>query len=253
MPSDGLSLTYKTAKLAANFHYHFSYHYSVSDSFKLELKFPNKKESRLKTVNAESDSHIDSCIWANRLKPFEFSHIDDSISIITIRNFTGENFKKFIDITFKKLNNQKTKNLIIVLRENRGGRDNYGVYLLSYLTDEPFKYYRSMETQLAPNQTTFNGAEHFKRPDFFKDFVAYIKKSKDSKNVIIEPDESFGFVRPGIFHEPHQINYKGKIYILINEMSFSVTSDFWSIMHDNDRATFIGRETGGAFYGNTCG
>lgn len=253
MPSDGYSLSYKTAKLAANFHYHYAYHYPNSDSFELEVLPPNKQKSVWKKVDAATDAHIDQQIMDRRKQPYAFKQISDSIAMLTIRNFSAKNFKQFMDDAFEQLSKTQTEHLVIDLRDNRGGRDNFGVYLYSYLSKQPFTYYRRMETQLAPNQRVIKTQNYFRRPDFFNEFVTYISKDENLRNVIKAPKESFGFVKPGVVHPIQPNNYTGKVYILINEMSFSVTSDFCSIMHDNKRATFIGKETGGAYYGNTSG
>lgn len=49
------------------------------------------------------------------------------------------------------------------------------------------------------------------------------------------------------------LNFKGNVYVLINGLSFSVTTEFCAIAQSNHRAVFIGEETGGGFYGNTSG
>ena len=80
-----------------------------------------------------------------------------------------------------------------------------------------------------------------------------ITKDEKDRNVILNPDTSIGFVKPGIMHKPKKNYFEGDVYILINSLSFSVTSDFCAIAHKNNRAKFIGSETGGCYYGNTSG
>ena len=50
-----------------------------------------------------------------------------------------------------------------------------------------------------------------------------------------------------------QNNFRGKIFFLINGLSFSTTADFCAIAKSNNRGIFIGEETGGGYYGNTSG
>jgi C-terminal processing protease CtpA/Prc len=54
-------------------------------------------------------------------------------------------------------------------------------------------------------------------------------------------------------NQPSQPMFRGKVLVLINGRSFSTTSEFLSHMHFNKRATFIGEESGGGYYGNTSG
>src|SRR5438094_2600628 len=53
--------------------------------------------------------------------------------------------------------------------------------------------------------------------------------------------------------QPSKPTFSGKVYILINGNSFSTTSEFLSHAHARKRATFIGEESGGGYYGNTSG
>jgi C-terminal processing protease CtpA/Prc len=53
--------------------------------------------------------------------------------------------------------------------------------------------------------------------------------------------------------KPKKNSYSGKVYILINGSSFSVTSEFASVAHYLKRAKFIGEETGGGYYGDNSG
>lgn len=52
-------------------------------------------------------------------------------------------------------------------------------------------------------------------------------------------------------HAPSKRPFMGDISVIINRGSFSTTSDFAALTHFNDRATFVGEETGGSYAGNT--
>jgi C-terminal processing protease CtpA/Prc len=47
--------------------------------------------------------------------------------------------------------------------------------------------------------------------------------------------------------------FGGKVYLLIDGGSGSSTSEFAAVAHYNGRATAIGEETGGTYYGNNSG
>jgi C-terminal processing protease CtpA/Prc len=53
--------------------------------------------------------------------------------------------------------------------------------------------------------------------------------------------------------QPGKPHFGGKVFILINGGSFSTTCEFTSTVHFHKRATFIGEEAGGGYYGNTSG
>ncbi len=56
--------------------------------------------------------------------------------------------------------------------------------------------------------------------------------------------------------KPQKVNknsFKGKVYVLINGMSFSASSIISSNLKGSKRATFVGEETGGAYNGTVAG
>ena len=53
--------------------------------------------------------------------------------------------------------------------------------------------------------------------------------------------------------QPGKPTFEGKVWILINGGCFSTTAEFLSQAHYHRRATFIGEESGGGYYGNTSG
>lgn len=52
---------------------------------------------------------------------------------------------------------------------------------------------------------------------------------------------------------PSAYNFKGDVIFLINGLSFSTASNFAAIAKSYDRGTFVGQETGGAYYGESSG
>lgn len=144
------------------------------------------------------------------------------VGLLTIKSFDrnrlggpDQHFEKFLAKCFSELNEKNVKNLIIDLRENAGGQDEYGPLLYSYLTSKPFRYYGSIES----TSKVFGKEEN--------PLLATL--------------------------QPHAENFGGKVFILINGLSFSTTAEFCAIAKSNERAVFIGEEMGGGYYGNTSG
>lgn len=54
------------------------------------------------------------------------------------------------------------------------------------------------------------------------------------------------------FH-PNKNSFKGDIYVLINNESYSSTTDFCAVASYNKRIKLIGQETSGAYCGNSSG
>ena len=149
-------------------------------------------------------------------------------------NFGGdiEEFQRFIDSSFVEINKRKLPYLIIDLRNNLGGDEPFGNYLVSYIADQPF-YWNSEFTL----KTSAILKEHVKKNyDISK---PYWKKVIENKNGSIYPYE----------HEPYQPQpdenrFKGKVYVLVNRQSHSQSAVTASQIQDYKFATVVGEETG---------
>jgi len=174
------------------------------------------------------------------------------VTILTIKSFdrsalkeTNEDLPSYIDKSFQAIYYKKARNLIIDVRGNGGGRDLYGSLLYSYLTNNPFSYYRSLTSK-----TSDLPYDQFTSP------------ATSYNNLDISMLENIGpqeFKLKSIAHpnlnpmEPNRTNFKGKIWFLTDGLSFSVTAEFCALAKSNNLGVFIGEETGGGYEGNTSG
>lgn len=82
----------------------------------------------------------------------ELHYIDDGrIGVMKINGFSGfidaekkKNLKTFYQESFEEMQSKGSQALVIDLRDNGGGADELGKLLLSYLINEPFKYYNDL-------------------------------------------------------------------------------------------------------------
>jgi C-terminal processing protease CtpA/Prc len=172
---------------------------------------------------------------------------DGKVAQITILGFGGfvdaekkKGLRQFYKESFEAIQTKGSKSLIIDLRGNGGGEDELGQLLVSYLINEPFKYY----DDLVINAMTFSFGKYtssnLKIPE------GLVEKRADGKvHAIKHPN--WGTKQPS---QPH---FAGKVFILIDGGSFSTTSEFLSQAHFHKLATFIGEESGGGYYGNSSG
>lgn len=165
-----------------------------------------------------------------------------SAAVIRIGGFFGDDYEQFLADAFGQIDEQGIEHLILDLRDNGGGRDMYGSMLFSYLTDEPFAYYESLQ---------INGPE-----------LEIMRYSQNPSYSV--PEEEFeqrdgGYFLTPLAHDnlkiqqPRGPRFGGKVYALISGASFSATSEFLAVLYQNREATYIGEESGGGQYGNTSG
>ncbi len=184
---------------------------------------------------------------------FEFlkTQNKDSVAYLKIRGFSKGDYEDFYDAIFKRIDSTKVDNLIIDLRNNTGGRLSEIAYLYSYLTDKKHQF-------IMPSKMT--KANSFMYP--FTHYGSLLKK------IIIFPigkiiqlfnvkkiDGQPHFIFKGAkMQEPKlEHNYKGKIYVLINAISFSASSVLSNKLQATERAFFVGEETGGAYNSTVAG
>jgi C-terminal processing protease CtpA/Prc len=172
---------------------------------------------------------------------------DGKLAVLTIRSFGGgpagpdkKPLGQYLDDAFREIHSRGSQALIIDVRDNGGGADELGKKVLSFLLDKPFQYY----DDLVINKREF---------DFFR-YAANarpipaesVEKRADGKyHNITHPNSG---VQPPV--QPH---FAGRVVAIMNGGSFSTTCEFLSNLHYRKRATFVGEEAAGGYYGNTSG
>ncbi|MCP4220957.1 MAG: hypothetical protein GY765_40385 [bacterium] len=170
------------------------------------------------------------------------------IAIITIRSFgqvedvNGTKLPDFLAACFKTFNEKKIRNLIVDLRNNGGGRDDYGKFLFAHLTDKPFDYYESLTIKRIKHSFW----SRTPTPDMEKRLAAGTSKNNSGTYDVME--------HPNLgTQQPLSPMFSGNVFVLINGGSFSATGECTSLMHFHKKALFIGEECGAGYYGNTSG
>lgn len=174
---------------------------------------------------------------------------DIAAAVLTIRTFVedfykqaGISYPEFLEKAFKEFQEKKIQNLVIDLRNNGGGSDNYGKLLTAYFMDAPFMYYESLEVK----QVKHSFWPHTNVPDAEQMLAARTKKNDHGTY------DAVGHPNLGT-QQPLKPTFKGKVYILINGGSFSASGECTSVIHFHKKAVFVGEECGAGYYGNTSG
>lgn len=193
-------------------------------------------------LNMENEKHL-----MEESKELLSLDITGETAIMKISTFMFEdksvNFEGFLNDAFSKIKEKDVKSLIIDLRDNEGGKDSYGALLYSYLTDNPFPYYKRVTTN---TNKKFSFSAHAKHPWYFYFYRQLLKKADDGVYLWKRHDNLK-------LQNPQAEPFLGELYILINGRSFSVTSEFAAIAYSNKRGIFVGQETAGGYLGNNSG
>lgn len=119
------------------------------DSYVIAIRGKNEP-ILLKKTSTHNDPLEDTAITnCNKDLCLEFLPSDDAMlsikSFVYYRWNNYEEFTSYMDDAFEKLEKKKTKNLIIDLRGNGGGAPEASIYLLRYLSKDPFIYFPDVE------------------------------------------------------------------------------------------------------------
>ena len=259
IPSDGYNQTYKNVLINNSFGSFYRYLYGNNDTFKMTVKDstgqtkslvlsfnkPIKVTKKLVPVlpnlapvpapalpkSAAPEPRLSKADLRRNLR---FSGKDSSVAILDINTFKDKNYAAFYRRTFRKLQKKGTKNLVIDLRNNGGGRSSASIKLMSYLLDSNYVVYKQVDAPVA--KPSFNRHLGWK---FIRLGVRYF----DSKRT---PTGGLLNRATGKTHQPAKRNhFNGKVFVITNGGSFSASAIFASIVQQHGRAKTIGRETGG--------
>ena len=232
----------------------FALRFGRPDSFKVRLRFLKETDIKEFAVPGIKGSDVSRILNerypdSTRRPPLYELSFRGTTAILTIRGFGNNHasgslrYPEFLKNAFRTLQEKKTPNLIIDLRNNGGGQDHYGKLLFAYVMDRPFLYYRALEIR----------KDHF---DLFR-FTEVSKKNQEELAAQCRKNargwyDVLGHPNLGL-QQPQEPRFAGKVAILINGLSFSATGETTSLFHHYRKAVFFGEECGAGYYGNTSG
>lgn len=209
------------------------------------------RETKTATLPAVTEQTIKTYVEAHKTalkKPFRLTYTDPKIAVITIERFMGDtkeqDFKQFLRDAFREIKEKRVERLILDLRDNEGGEESWGVLLYSYLAEQPFRYYDHISVRQKKKYS----------------FPAWTSKLYRMAKVFAVKKRGDGYVfawhRGLRITKPNPDAYLGKLYVLLNGNSFSVTTEFAARVHADKRSggtIFIGQESGGGYKANSSG
>jgi len=170
-------------------------------------------------------------------------------AVLTIRAFADEEEKgslrypEFLRASFRVLEERGTAGLVIDLRHNGGGRDEYAKLLFAHIMDRPFAYYSALETKKDRYDLfRFTDESRTNQEEFAKQVT---RNARGWFDVTGHPNSGV--------QQPEEPRFAGRVAMLIGGLSFSATGETTSMFHFHKKAVFFGEECGAGYYGNTSG
>jgi C-terminal processing protease CtpA/Prc len=165
-----------------------------------------------------------------------------AVGLLRIRGFDGAPFVASLDQAFATLREKGSRGLILDLRGNGGGVDEYGAALVSHLVSTPFRYFERIKvTTIEPSFATW-------KPSTFENLKNGTIPATDGGYLILPK------LHPGVGEQkPATTPFLGRLVVLTDGGTFSTAADVCAQLRARTQAVFVGEETGGAAEGNTSG
>jgi hypothetical protein len=180
--------------------------------------------------------HVDE--KGNEQKHFEFEKCSDTVAYLALHTFELDDLEQDeLRGIFADLIADSIPNLILDLRFNYGGPAASVEGIYSYLAPKPFCTKMRNIVNKKGGFLCFGSCPVEDDPDML--YAGY------------EPlPNGEGFVKdkPEWRNPDSLVNYKGRLYVLTNETSFSASTCFAGWVKKQNRGVIVGRETGSAYH-----
>jgi len=251
---DGYVKTIKLRALEVDGDYDFSYYYyllyGALPIYKIGIldSQGNSKVVQLKSLTrSEIGTKLKKKPKKKNLKSIALNFLPEhQVAILKVKLFMDWQsgikkfqFKKELKKSMQKINSSDAAHLIIDVRDNPGGIDEYGLELFSYFHNRSITEFKKIEFKTKESKFL----QYSNQSELY---ITAHQKINDSSFVQIDQVT----LDP---YEPSSPQYKGKIYLLMNGNCFSTCADFAALIKSNKVAAIIGEESGGGYYGNTSG
>ncbi|MEM8527641.1 MAG: S41 family peptidase [Bacteroidota bacterium] len=253
--TDGFIETPKSLFFNNSLIFSYRYHLVYPETDNYQILFEDGTQIDRKSISEDSLKLLRSAIFPPQELIVSEIQPTKKTAILTINTFgkgileaANIKYKKYIKTFFKKIKKADVEHLIIDLRQNSGGEDNYASYVYRFLTDQSFRYYKSMETNAIPFDKSVTSKVYLPtevRNAFLRKL--FIKKKGDRFFVRATP-RTKGLRK----QRPKRNRFQGELYFLISGKSYSASAELTAFTQAHRPNTiFIGQETGGAIQGNT--
>lgn len=177
---------------------------------------------------------------------------DSTVAVLKIRGFSLGRLKVY-DSIFTEFEKHHVQDLILDLRGNPGGRLSDIFRLSQYLNDSAYVF---LQPATITNRGTYFNM--FKEKSIANKILSapFISIYATIRGISAKRNEKGELQVPlasSKLKQPKELNYKNRLYVITDGMTFSAAAIISSHLKGRNRATFVGTETGGTFNGTVAG
>lgn len=179
--------------------------------------------------------------------------VNEQTCVLRIKSFTGSarEFESKVEEQFKEIQQKGYKNLIIDVRNNGGGFDDNGKAVIDYITDKSYTIGLASKLMMKRSKRYDNRIK-CKFPWAIRWMINLTTASWfDKENRLlfkhlkkVPYGENLNVQLPLQEPKENPYRFKGNVYALSNQYSYSATTAFLGAIKDYKIGTIIGTETG---------
>ncbi|MFA5772909.1 MAG: S41 family peptidase [Thermoplasmata archaeon] len=199
------------------------------ENFEITYKAPGTKTIKTIRTSGGLISNILFIKDINISERYSYRTMDGNIGYMEFNSCNNlDEFKAFLETTFKLIKSNKIKQLIIDIRRNEGGSSSLGDELMQYISKTDFKTFDSAFVKISnelEKKGAFNWIDSTKRivgTMIYDTTETSIRKLRDNP-----------------------LLYNGKSYLLVGGKTFSSATNFASSFQCYKVGKILGTETGG--------
>ena len=218
--------------------------YGFRDTFDIRYRQDGViREARLPGLNSET-LQVRRENSGKPSLPFRYLPQGEHIGLMEIKTFgagDGE-YGRFLKETFKRIRAEGVEHLIIDVRGNLGGSSDQAGELLSYLATNPVAV-----APIAEVRVSAQAKKQFKKriPGAVRWLPLQYLSSRGGAVWNAPEGSVVTFQEKPTALKPEKRRYHGKVYLLVDEATFSTAAILADVMKRNGLGLLIGRETGG--------
>ncbi|MEL7340937.1 MAG: S41 family peptidase, partial [Bacteroidota bacterium] len=240
---DGYNSTFEDRSIQKSFRTYFLFLYGRSESY--EVHYLSVAQDTLQIslaggVRKPKEEAAASEPATLSMTGAEFYLLEDNVGYLDLNSFSSDGYKKFYKSVFAQIAERSVEYLVLDLRGNGGGYFPNGNRLLAYLLEEDFEMKFSRPKQSIENDT------HLDLPISSKMTNALFGIIPDRKDD--DPHRNYSIK----YKVKSKNAYRGKLYVLIDGGSFSMSGLVATRLKHASEAVFIGAETGGGEDGSNA-
>jgi len=261
IPSDGYNLTHKYERISSPSGFGSYYQYAYGTRKRYDIEYTDStgaiKNVSVPSFLTDADSVKRDSIRPHPPRPskrvrkqqrrFLMRNLQadtlGTYALMELNTFSnGYRLHRFFKKTFRYLEKNDVKNLVIDLRDNGGGNVSNSTLLTKYMIDHPFR----IGDSLYAKSRSGDYGRYIKGQFWNRVFMFFVTRKKADGNY------HFRYFERKKFHPKTKNHFDGDVYLLIGGNSFSATTLFTYALMDQENVYTLGEETGGGIYGNSA-